>query len=757
MANKLLQKIGISFLLLLLLVSPALVHAQAEIDSAVPGFNKAPLNPAFVKYMEGLENGTIKTLTESGYPLGYIPPPVERCRQVPDDDQICALSLPSTFDLRNTGRLTAVRDQDPYGSCWAFATYSSLESYLKPQSTVNFSENNLMRGHGFDWGPDVGGHEFMSIAYLARWSGPVNEKDDPYRTAYTPGLAAVRHVQQVEFIPNRRPLIKQALIENGAIYVVMYWEGDPYGVSAPGSLISNNYFNPVNNAYYYKGNADMNHAVAIVGWDDSYPRTNFNKPYPPANGAWIIRNSWGTGFGDGGYFYLSYHDTYAGYDATAFHNAEPTTNYNRIYQHDQLGWVDNVGYETDIAWGANIFTAVASEDLAAVSFYAASLSTSYEIRIYTGVRPGNPSSGTLRLSQSGKLVRAGYHTIPLNQPVSLSSGQRFSVVVKFNTPGYDWPVPIESAVDGYSSAVSASPGESFVSHNGIHDWYDISQTWGANVCIKAFTKRAKAQHGNLQITIKPAGARKAKAQWRVTSGPDTNWKNSGTTITDLAPGSYTITFKDITGWTKPVDMAVTLSAGENVFKTGKYSAGSSYNLTVNSTNPASGVAITSSTDHGGTTSYNRTLTPDTSVTLTAPAYHGSGASRKKFSNWSGASSSTNRTISLTMSANLTVTANYVNFPVPIRVTLKSPANNANVADMRVVFQWNPAAEATRYQLQIRKSSDNSIFRNLTLGNVTQRAIANFPADGTQYKWRVRAGNASGWGQWSVYRNFNNGR
>ncbi len=94
---------------------------------------------------------------------------------------------------------------------------------------------------------------------------------------------------------------------------------------------------------------------------------------------------------------------------------------------------------------------------------------------------------------------------------------------------------------------------------------------------------------------------------------------------------------------------------------------------------------------------------------------------------------------------------------PPRVTLKSPANNASVAGTRVVFHWNPAAGAARYQLQIRKTSDNSPFRNRTLGNVTQRTIANFPADGTQYKWRVRAGNASGWGQWSVYRNFKNGR
>lgn len=89
---------------------------------------------------------------------------------------------------------------------------------------------------------------------------------------------------------------------------------------------------------------------------------------------------------------------------------------------------------------------------------------------------------------------------------------------------------------------------------------------------------------------------------------------------------------------------------------------STYTLKVISTNPTSGVSITSSTNHSGTTPYTHTLVEGTSVSLTAPQYVGSGASRKSFSNWSGASSSTNRTISLTMSTNRTVTAIYVNDP-----------------------------------------------------------------------------------------------
>ena len=50
--------------------------------------------------------------------------------------------------------------------------------------------------------------------------------------------------------------------------------------------------------------------MVIVGWDDSYPRRNFGARYgrPPGNGAFLVRNSWGASFGDGGYFWVSYYD-----------------------------------------------------------------------------------------------------------------------------------------------------------------------------------------------------------------------------------------------------------------------------------------------------------------------------------------------------------------------------------------------------------------------------------------------------------------
>lgn len=87
--------------------------------------------------------------------------------------------------------------------------------------------------------------------------------------------------------------------------------GGALGTSIHADAINySTYYNETNSALYYYGSGKVDHDVAIVGWDDNYSRNNFNT-VPPNNGAWIIRNSWGSGWGDNDYFYLSYYDTYA--------------------------------------------------------------------------------------------------------------------------------------------------------------------------------------------------------------------------------------------------------------------------------------------------------------------------------------------------------------------------------------------------------------------------------------------------------------
>jgi len=442
----------------------------------------APLNPAFLQYQQQLQAKTLTARTADGHGLGYIPGPFKAPQPSPSflaAQRSMSAILPANYDLRNYSKVSPVKNQGNYGNCWAFATFGSMESCLLTAETWAFSENNLANKHGFDHPYGDGGEHWMSLAYLSRWSGPVLESADPYSNGfYSPtGLPVQKHIQSAQFIPDRtsatdNDMIKQAITNYGGMYSAFYY-GDAY-------------YNDANCAYYYNGSKSMegNHAITIVGWDDAYSRTNFNST-PPGDGAFLIKNSWGTDWGNAGYFWISYYDSLIGKDNCLFFNAASTTNYESIYQYDTLGMCAAYGYGTTTAWGANIFSGT-SGIVKAISFYALAADSSYEVRVYTGVTAGSPTSGTLGATKTGTVTYGGYYTVDLDSPVAYDT--RFSVVVKFTAPGTIWPIPVESRVAGYSSAATAYAGESYMSANGTV-WeaaYSRDNGFYMNCCIKAF-------------------------------------------------------------------------------------------------------------------------------------------------------------------------------------------------------------------------------------------------------------------------------
>jgi C1A family cysteine protease len=395
-----------------------------------------------------------------------------------------ANSFPSSYDLRSSGKVSPVRDQNPYGTCWAFAAYGSLESALLPSESWDFSEDNLVNGSGFDFDPyNGGGNQDMTTAYLTRWSGPVREDQDPYPTPGVLTLPPQKHVQEVLYLPGRsgaldNSTIKSAVMTYGGVYTSIYW--------------SNSYYNSTRRSYFYNGTRAPNHAVVIVGWNDDFPASYFSSR-PPGNGAFIVRNSWGSSWGEDGYFYVSYYDSKIGGDLAVFNNAEPVSNYSRIYQYDPLGWTASAGYGQETAWFANAFTASASETLVAVSFYTPSLNSAYQI--YTG-----SSLQSLNLCGSGSLTLPGYHTVTLDSPFPLSAGTKFLVAIKLTTPGYLYPIPLEYPFSNYSSGASASSGQSYMSPEGS-SWQDVTSLYAkTNVCLKAFTAPSS---GSPLVSITP--------------------------------------------------------------------------------------------------------------------------------------------------------------------------------------------------------------------------------------------------------------
>lgn len=437
----------------------------------------APINPAFLKYLQDFDMGQIQTFTDEGYPLGDIPSIIDLSHVRFVRERELDTAFPTTYFLGDLGRLTAIRDQGGCGSCWSFATYGSLESCLMPGESRNFAEEHLIDNHGFDLGECAGGNVDMSSAYLTRWDGPKNETDYPYTHSFGQDMQATqKKVQQVVYLPSRsgsldNDVIKDYVMNHGALYISMGWYSS--------------YFNGTYDSYYYNGSSGTNHGVCIVGWDDNYNSSKFNFT-PPGNGAFIVRNSWGSGWGDNGYFYMSYYDTKLTPRAI-FNNAEDPDIYSTNYHHDTLGWCTDYGYSDPTAYGSNIFSATSNEALKAVGFFTNDNNVDVTISVYTNVLGStDPKNGTFSATKTASFTYPGFYTVELDTPVSLTNGQQFSVIVYFDNASYGYPVPCEKAYGGYSSGASANPGESFLSNDGVN-WTDMGSGYSANVCIKAYT------------------------------------------------------------------------------------------------------------------------------------------------------------------------------------------------------------------------------------------------------------------------------
>lgn len=469
------------FLFSFLLLGSVVIDAQHNETIRV-----APVNPAFLRYLQEFEMGQVRMFTDDGHPLGDIPSIIDLSHVRFVRDRELDMVFPSSYSLITLGRVTSVKDQGTCGSCWSFATYGSMESYLMGSTESflmlgeerDFAEQHLIENHGFDLGECSGGNTDMATAYLTRWDGPKNESDYPYEYSSAMDLQATqKKVHQVVYLPSRsgpldNDVIKGLVTTYGAVYISMCWNS---GAS---------YYNTTTHAYYYNGSAGTNHGVCIVGWDDNYSASNFDIT-PPGNGAFIIKNSWGTGWGDNGYFYMSYYDTKLTPRAI-FNNAEDPSIYDTNYQYDPLGWVSSYGYGSTTAHGANIFTATGDEVLKAAGFYTNDNNTGVTIYIYTNVIGStDPKNGTLAATKTASFTYPGYYTVELDSPVSLTNGQQFSVVVKFENTSYGWPVACEEVAGGYSSGATAGSGESFLSLSGS-GWTDMGTSFGANVCIKAY-------------------------------------------------------------------------------------------------------------------------------------------------------------------------------------------------------------------------------------------------------------------------------
>ena len=537
-------------------LSAFLAVAIASQTAAVSAFAEAPvsslddeqvhrLTPVFGETSEYGEQD-VYFVDENGETVSFDLIPEETDRISSD------AALPSSYNLANLGLVTSVKDQESTGTCWAHSALAAAESSLIKDGlatkSTDFSEAHLVWfSQGQDTDPsdplygdplgigtscyDNGGSIYWSIGALSSWIGTANESSYPNVTAL-PTIAesnrydSTYHLQKaIIFDPSDKTSIKNYLMENGALTISYY--------------SSSNYYKKTSTytSYYQNSYTKTNHAVTLVGWDDNFSKNNFAIT-PPGDGAWLIKNSWGSTWGaQSGYFYLSYYDT--SINRIASMELERTNNYNKVYQHNMIA-MPNYYYNSQGITGANIFTASGSDPLSAVSFFTSDASVPYAIYIYKGVSSTNPMSGTLMHAQTGVASYSGYHTVNLTKSVSIPAGTKFSVVVALNkvgTPLWTDTNAKETGTSYYTGGVGSASSS----------WYDLSKN-GYNAAIKAFTKSVagpvvKATAGDGQVSL----------SWNAVTGATkysifTYLNGKFTAVAQTTGTSYTV--KNLTNGTK---------------------------------------------------------------------------------------------------------------------------------------------------------------------------------------------------------------
>ena len=492
--------------------------------------------------------------------------------------------LPVSFNAAAQGWVTPVRNQQPYGTCWAFGTLSPIESYMiKHQIPVGstgtaaaadldlseyhlsyFSYTNAYDELGLTDGDSsiladshlsIGGDGYKSTLTLMRWEGPASEEipalaynqadptgtiDPKYAYAYD-----VAHISDVDWInTSDRDAVKRAIMEYGSGFFGYCWMQAYNSTNGSGAYcyIQNNY------------NYGANHAVTLVGWDDNYSKENFN--YLPANsrpqndGAWIVKNSWGAGgslaaYTDNGYNYISYEDTASYNETCMFFKAAPVDNYQHIYQYDgTLNIDDYVGLMSNHSKVANVFTAQGHEKVEAVSILTLEEGLGYTLELYKNLTNNtDPTSGTLMGTQTGTIAYNGYHTIPLETPVPVQDGETFSAVFTLHssqpTDTLMMVVPVDaSRTDTYETTTLTNThtvhmNTSFFQVAGTGSWAQPKEGAG-NFRIKAYTSddpyalsAVSADPSKGSVSVGAHGPR----GWVVTATPVNGYYASGCAIT----------------------------------------------------------------------------------------------------------------------------------------------------------------------------------------------------------------------------------
>lgn len=365
-------------------------------------------------------------------------------------------NLPESYDLRSEGAVSSVKNQHPFGTCWAFAGIASAETALirngLADSSIDLSEEALMWNACGNWleegagwankSKNDGGFPSMVQGILAS-KGAYLESDVPYvtdnETEYyisenaPKSLKTVKPVYRVTDIvyvnTDDRDEIKQTIKDYGAVSTVWYDSGE--------------YRDDVS-AYWNSEGDITNHQIAVVGWDDNYSKDNFlesNGSKPQNDGAWLIKNSYGDDFGDNGYMWISYEDAtifmqdneYFENHTYAFKSFEKLDDSSKILQYDDFGAVSSIK-DTGSIW-ANVYDFSEGKNYINEITFQSPDAKGQTCKIYYAPVDGNNKPVTdkskMTLLAEKNVEYNGYTTVKLENSVVVPK-EKGAIVIEFD-------------------------------------------------------------------------------------------------------------------------------------------------------------------------------------------------------------------------------------------------------------------------------------------------------------------------------------
>ena len=414
---------------------------------------------------------------------------------------------PGTYNANEERFVTDVKNQRNTSLCWAFSLASNLETSLltREQKYYDLSEEQL----AYFWANRVNdplgntpndkitrtqsdyhgtGNGRVASFFLSTWSGMTTEEKVPFQSSavtWPDSLAydTSAYMEDAIFSQYTVDRTKQLLMEYNSVSAMIY--------------MLDNYYYPDTASYSCPQSGLVNHAVTIVGWDDTYSKENFPSASGVKNdGAWIVKNSYGKNWGKNGYFYLSYEDQSITNLVSNTASASEEYNNNYFYDGAAAGTFTfpsntiNNGY-----YVSNIFKATAGngkdEKLGEIVTAVPQDNTDFQIQVYTDLKnTSDPTSGTPAYAEPVDYTQplAGIHTIRLNTPVKIPQGTFYSVVIKIpNGSNKFYVEKTTTSTSWFTATAGIDPDQSFFSTSG-KKWYDAGNQYNCCFSVKAHTK-----------------------------------------------------------------------------------------------------------------------------------------------------------------------------------------------------------------------------------------------------------------------------